>query len=58
MSMEDSTMLGIKNNDSVVSGIRKTSLPIGKVLIEHCYAKKHQANQMTMAFVKSDWSSC
>jgi hypothetical protein len=58
MSMEDSTMLGIKNNDSVASGIRKTSLPIGKVLIEHCYAKKHHANQMTMEFVKSDWSSC
>jgi len=56
--MEDSTTAGIKNNDSVVSGIRKTSVPIGKVLIEHCYAKKHQANQMTMAFVKSDWSSC
>lgn len=57
MSMVDSTTSGIKNNDSVVSGIRKTSLPIGKVIIEHRYAKKHQPNRMTMEFVKIDWSS-
>jgi len=57
MSVEDSTTAGIKNNDSVASGIRKTSVPIGKVIIEHRYAKKHQPNRMTMAFVKIDWSS-